>query len=82
MNKRLYVDDWEKLKVIKDGDSYAVVAPDFENLQTSEVYWFSPGQDYFGVIDAWYQVSSAPIAHLPVLKIAEIIGVLNGKREE
>lgn len=48
MKEKLTLNDWHKLRVMKDGDSYAVVPPDFENLQVSNSYWFPLEMIAFG----------------------------------
>jgi hypothetical protein len=73
----LKLDDWEKLKVIQDGDSFAVVGPDFINLQLSPAVWITPHSPYWKVLNSWFGISPTPQVHLPLFELVNIIYRLN-----
>lgn len=77
MTEKLTLNDWYKLQVIKDGDSYVVVPPDFENLQVSNSYWFSPGDDSYWILEKHYEKSKYPLQYLQVYKVGQILEELN-----
>ena len=75
--EKLLPDDWEKLKVTKDGDCFMVAGPDFVNLQVSPAVFIKPGTPQHDVLSEWFPVSSCPICHLTWFDLAYIIERLN-----
>jgi hypothetical protein len=73
----LTINDWEKLKVVKDGNAFMVVGPDFANLQVSPSVWFDENTYVGSTLKGWYGVSPNPLVHISMIEIASIIDQLN-----
>lgn len=79
---KLTLDDYDKLQVHKDGNTFFVAGPDFVDLQTSPVVWYNRNTPYGEILYQWFAVSGNPIIHIPLTEIVRIIEVLNrGNRE-
>jgi len=74
---KLLLDDYDKLQVRKDGDAYFICGPDFVDLQTSPVVWYSIDTPDGLVLHQWFGVVSNPIIHLSLTEICWIIEKLN-----
>ena len=75
--RKLLLDNYDKLQVRKDGDAYFVCRPDFVDLQTSPVVWYSIDTPDGLVLHQWFGVVSNPIIHLSLTEICWIIEKLN-----
>lgn len=47
--------DIKEMRVFKDGDAWAFVLTDFENLQVSESFWIDAGSDIHNAIEDVYE---------------------------
>jgi len=74
---KLLLDDYDKLQVRRDGDAYFVCGPDFVDLQTSTVVWYSLDTPDGLVLHQWFGVVPNPITQLPLTEICRIIENLN-----
>jgi hypothetical protein len=69
---KLTLDDWQSLRVVRDGDAIFVARPDFVNLQESPAVWYAPGDEHFDTLSEWLNVGT-PLAHLPLIEVIDII---------
>lgn len=76
---KLTISDWTKLQVIRDGEDYAIVGPDFVNLRVSPAFWVNPGGYYYNTVAGNYSIINRGIGYLTMETIQIIIDYLNDK---